>query len=276
MSTEKLYSLRNPWFAWSVGGVVVVALASILIGFVWLPSMHKDVSADGLWAMICRAAGVSTSWYRGPPVQASRPSTDVVLTPDFLRHADAVEIGRGATLAMQCTMCHGARGMSEASSPNLAGQYPEVIYKQLRDYQSGQRQSVVMEALAKGLKDEDMRDLAAYYAFLPRATRPSDIGGSEAVPALVKVGDPLRNIAPCAACHGGMDRKTGSPWLEGSPELYVLTQLHDFAKGARHNDINGQMRNVARQMTTDEMAAVAAYYASRPDADGTSLKHAGR
>ncbi len=264
MNREPLFSWRNPWFTWSVGSVLVVVLASLLIGFVWLPSVHKDLAAGGLWAMICRAAGVPTRWYQGPAAPLSRVSTEVVLTPDFLQRADAVGIGRGATLAMQCTACHGARGMSEAESPNLAGQYPEVIYKQLRDFKGGQRQSVVMEALVKGLTERDMRDLAAYYAFLPRANAP--IGNDDAVPSLIMVGDPIRNIAPCATCHGGIAHKTGSPWLAGTPQLYVKTQLENFAKGVRRNDINGQMRNVARQMTGSEMAAIASYYASRPDA----------
>ena len=264
MNREPLISRCNPWFMWSVGGVLVIAVASVLIGFIWLPSVHNDLSGNGLWAMICRAAGVPTTWYKGPAPVSSRASTDVVLTPDFLQHADAVAIGRGATLAMQCTVCHGARGMSEAEAPNLAGQYPEAVYKQLRDFKTGQRQSVVMEALVKGLSERDMRELAAYYAFLPRATVPVSGGGD--VPALVKVGDPMRNIAPCSSCHGGMDHKTGSPWLEGAPQLYLNTQLANFAKGVRRNDINGQMRNVARQMTAAEMTSVAAYYASRPEA----------
>ena len=38
---------------------------------------------------------------------------------------------------MQCTLCHGSRGLSEAESPNLAGQHAAVVYKQLKDYQSG-------------------------------------------------------------------------------------------------------------------------------------------
>ena len=264
MSREPLVSRRNPWVLWSVGSVLVIAVASVLIGFIWLPSTHNDLSANGLWAMICRAAGVPTTWYQGPPPVTSRASTDVVLTPDFLQHADAVEIGRGATLAMQCTVCHGARGVSEAEAPNLAGQYPEAVYKQLHDFKTGQRQSVVMEALVKGLSERDMRELAAYYAFLPRAT--VSVSGGHDAPALVKVGDPMRNIAPCSSCHGGMDHKTGSPWLEGAPQLYLNTQLANFAKGVRHNDINGQMRNVARQMTAAEMTSVAAYYASRPEA----------
>jgi cytochrome c553 len=62
----------------------------------------------------------------------------------MLANADAVSIGRGATLALRCTMCHGARGLSDANSPNLAGQYPIAIYQQLVDLKTGVRISAVM------------------------------------------------------------------------------------------------------------------------------------
>ena len=45
------------------------------------------------------------------------------MTSDMLRGADADSIGRGATLAQQCAICHGPTGVSRANSPNLAGQY---------------------------------------------------------------------------------------------------------------------------------------------------------
>ena len=267
MSDQRLASFGNRWFTWSVGAVGVLLLASLLVGFVWLPSAHKDMSSGSLWDMICRAAGAPSTWYQGPAAPASRPATDVVLTSDFLQRSDAVEIGRGATLAMQCVMCHGARGMSEAASPNLAGQYPDVVYKQLRDYRSGQRSNVVMYAMSQGLSDQDMRDLAAYYAFLPQASVVAHRAAE--VPQLVRVGDPLRNIPPCASCHGGIERKVGSPWLEGAPAQYLQTQLQMFANGTRRNDINGQMRNVARQMTPAEILMVGNYYANQPALAGT-------
>jgi cytochrome c553 len=67
-----------------------------------------------------------------------------------------------------CTMYHGPRGVSDARTPNLAGQYPPAIYKQLRDFQRGERNSATMSPLVANLSDQDMRDLAAYYAYLPR------------------------------------------------------------------------------------------------------------
>ncbi|MEP6790003.1 MAG: c-type cytochrome, partial [Ramlibacter sp.] len=241
--TERVFSWRNSWFRWSVGGTAAVALLAIATGFAWLPSVQKDFMAEGLWASICRAAGVPAAWGTAPANQpATEPSTHVVFDASLLGPVGAIEIGRGATLALQCTMCHGARGMSAGDSPNLAGQYREVIYKQLRDFQAGQRRSPVMQALARPLSERDIRDLSAYYAYLPRATLAAAHADGPGVPVLVRVGAPMRSIAPCASCHGGIDHKSGAPWLEGMPEAYLQAQLQVLGSGERRNDAHAQMR----------------------------------
>ena len=121
----------------SVIALVVVTIVSLLLGFVWLPSAHSDFTAKGLWDAICRAAGVPTAWGGGDVVKA-KPGTSVVLLPEMARRASSDAVGRGASLALEkCTMCHGARGVSTGGAPNLAGQYPEVIIKQLVDYKRG-------------------------------------------------------------------------------------------------------------------------------------------
>jgi cytochrome c553 len=74
----------------------------------------------------------------------------------------------------------------------------------------------------------------------------------------------MRGIAPCGACHGELDSKPGAAWLEGQPAVYLRTQLGAFASGARRNDIGEQMRNIARRMTPDEIAAASRFYADRP------------
>ncbi len=93
----------------------------------------------------------------------------------------------------------------------LSGQYPEVVMKQLHDYKAGKRESPIMAALAENLPSADINDLAAYYAYLPKA-RTAPTTYDEFLPALVRVGAPLRNIAPCISCHGGVDQKLGAPW----------------------------------------------------------------
>jgi cytochrome c553 len=180
----------------------------------------------------------------------------------MLPTATARSIGRGGTLALRCTMCHGPRGVSDARTPNLAGQYAPAIYKQLLDFQSGARTNAIMSPRVSDLSDQGMRDLAAYYAYLPRVTLQR--AANESAPQIVIHGAPMRNIPACAACHGTIGYKVGTEWLEGESAEYLRTQLEAFASGQRHNDISEQMRNVARGMTRAEIDAAAAYYAGQP------------
>lgn len=246
-----------------IAGLVALTIVAMAVGFGWLPFAQKDFSAGGIWDSICRAAGVPSTWgsqdnKAGAPAVAS----NVVLLPEMARAASTAAVGRGATLALNCTMCHGTKGMSRSDAPNLAGQYPEVIMKQLADYKSGKRGSPIMAALSKNLSAENINDLAAYYASLPKA-RTAPTTYDESLPALVRVGDPMRNIAPCISCHGGVDQKLGAAWLEGMPKDYLVQQLQLFKRGERHNDGQLQMRNVARAMTTQEIDAVATFYARK-------------
>jgi len=263
MDNEQLFSLKNPWFTWSVGGVVVLALASALVGFVWVPYTQLPNTIEGFWDAISTAAGaplktLASAEPAGPQVISS----DVIVVPRMIE-ADNVSVGRGATLSLRCTMCHGVRGMSEANTPNLAGENAESVYKQLRDFQSGHRKSTIMAPLAQNLSDQDMRDLAAYYAYLPRMTPPPTLVEQLKAPKIIQIGSPMRNIAPCASCHGGSARKTATPTLDGEPEIYIRNQLQAFVDGSRHNDIDQQMRNVARQMTPEEIDLVSNYYSRR-------------
>jgi len=264
MERERPYTWSNAGFRWSVIALVVVTVLSFLIGLVLLPSVHKDFTAAGLWESICRAAGVPSRWDPGLPVKAGKPSTDVVVVPALARTGGSDAVGRGATIAVQqCSMCHGAQGTSAADAPNLAGQYPEVVHKQLQDYKRGERGGTFMQTIARNLSDRDIADIASYYDSLPKArTAPARYTETTA-PALVRVGDPLRNIAPCIACHGGTDHKLGAPWLEGMPRAYLVAQIRDFKSGARRNDSHAQMRNMARAMTDNEIDQLADFYARR-------------
>jgi cytochrome c553 len=259
-----VFSFRNIWFTVSVGALISIAVVAAMVGLIWIPSTQNQQPDRSLWDLICSAAGVAASWrpVQQPTAPISRAS-DVIVTPKMMGAADGLSIGRGATLALRCTTCHGARGVSEANSPNLAGQYAAAIYKQLRDFKAGHRQSVIMNPLMGALSDQDMRDLSAYYAYLPRVSGYHPADEQSQVPMIVRSGDPMRNIAVCGSCHGDLDHKTGSPWLGGEPAAYAAAQLQAFATGARRNDINGQMRNIARQMTPAEIDAAARYFSNR-------------
>ena len=196
-------------------------------------------------------------------IQPDFKTSNVVMTSEMLTRHDQVSIGRGATLAQRCAICHGPQGVSDANSPNLAGQFAAVTYKELVDFKTGARVNVVMSPFAANLSNQDMLDVAAYYAYLPRV--PSHkFDPAMAAPAIVTIGAPMRNIAPCGSCHGDIDNKAGSPWLGGQSAVYIKAQLQAFAAGTRRNDISQQMRNIARQMTAEEIDQVARYYEAQP------------
>jgi len=249
------------WVTSSVAVTAAVAVVAAIIGFAWLPWGQPGHGFSGLWDAICSAAGlVQRSPANEPVIQPDYPVTRVVVTQQMLSGASAESIGRGATLALRCTMCHGGRAMSLANTPNLAGQDPVAIYKQLADFQTGARKSAIMAPVAVGLSDSDMRDLAAYYAYLPRVAPEGSASASEP-PRIVADGAPMRSIAPCGACHGTLESKPGAGWLDGQPAVYLRAMLDAFASSARHNDIGEQMRNVARGLTREEIQAAAQYYA---------------
>lgn len=263
MSDDGLLSPRNPWFTGPVAITVALLAGTALGGFVLLPYAQPDLKLAGVWDAICSAAGVPKASSSAAPVQPDGKLTKVVVTSALPSAADPEAVGRGATLAQQCAICHGPTGVSRADSPNLAGQYAPVVYKQLADFKAGVRVNATMTPFAVNLSNQDMADLAAYYAYLPRLPgyHPDN---NKPAPRIVINGAPLRNIAPCGSCHGVLDNKTGSPWLEGQPAAYVKSQLQAFASGARRNDISQQMRNIARKMTPEEIDQAAEWYASQP------------
>lgn len=263
MAEPDLGKINSRWTATSVAVTAGILLASAVLGFVLLPNLEAGQQAASIWDSICRAAGVPRPTQQGETIKPEYRTSLVKIASAVSGVRDDAAIGRGATLAQQCAICHGPTGISRADSPNLAGQYASVIYKQLRDFKDGVRVNAVMSPFAANLSERDMQDLAAYYAYLPRLPGFHPAGGNP-VPRIVASGAPIRGIAPCGSCHGSIENKLGSPWLEGQSELYLKTQLAAFASGARENDITGQMRNVARAMTPEEIEAAAKYYANKP------------
>ena len=263
MSDQKLFSMGNPWFGAGVGIAGGIAVLAALAGLIWLPLAQPDLKLTGIWDAICSAAGVPRAVPQGASQQPDFKTSAVVVTSEMLTHPDQVSIGRGATLAQRCAICHGPQGVSDANSPNLAGQYAAVTWKELNDFRAGARVNAVMSPFAANMRDQDMLDIAAYYSFLPRVPS-NNLNDRIAEPEIVTNGAPMRNIAPCGACHGAIDNKAGTPWLGGQSAVYIKAQLKAFASGTRRNDISQQMRNIARQMTDQEMDETARYYEAQP------------
>jgi cytochrome c553 len=164
-----------------------------------------------------------------------------------------------------CAACHGADGNSLIPvNPSLAGQHPEYLYKQLRDYKSGARKNVIMAGMVAGLSDEDMRNLAAYFtAQKPRVGVARDAELVTAGQKLYRGGNAGNGVAACAGCHSpsGAGIPAQYPRLKGQHQDYTLAQLKAFRAGERDNDGASMMRSIAGRMSDREMQAVAEYIA---------------
>jgi cytochrome c553 len=257
---------NDPRFAVWISSTVVLFLVAGVVGFVWLPSAQPGASALDLWTVICRAIGLPIGNSQASVRGAGQPASNVAWTTatrGLLAKGDAA---RGAAIATPCSNCHGTNGISaDAAIPNLAGHSVAAIYKQLEDYRSGKRNPAVMGVFVGPLSKDQMLDLATHFASLPKPSANAVSAAGAADPGarnLVEVGSPLRGIASCAACHGPLGFTPGAPELRGQQRAYLEEQMQAFKAGNRHNDISEQMRSVARELTNEEIAQLAAYYSS--------------
>jgi cytochrome c553 len=263
MSAEPLFTFRNPWFAAGVGITGAMVVLSLIAGFAVLPYAATNSRLTSLWDAICSAAGVPRTTVTSEAVKPDFTISNVIMNSQMFGAPDTRSVGRGATLAMQCAICHGSNRQGQVDTPNLEGQPAAAIYKELRDFKTGARANAVMSPFAVKLSEQDMLDLAAYYSYLPRQPGSHPDTAIDA-PKIVARGAPMRNIPVCSSCHGTTDAKLGTPWLDGQSAVYIKAHLQAFASGTRRNDISEQMRNIARQMTSVEIDEAARYYASRP------------
>jgi cytochrome c553 len=87
--------------------------------------------------------------------------------------ADAGDVAAGRRKALQCQACHGLDGLSKLpEAPHLAGQPARYLVKSLEEYRSGARTHDMMTLVAKNLSDQDIADLAAYYAAIEISATP--------------------------------------------------------------------------------------------------------
>lgn len=170
----------------------------------------------------------------------------------------------GAAKAATCAACHGADGNSvNPQWPSLAGQHAGYLADTLRAFKEGKRSDVLMNAQVMALSDEDIEDLAAYYAQQVAVTRTADPELAAAGERLYRGGDKKSDIAACIACHGPAGRgnaPAGYPAVYGQHAAYTAKQLLDYQNGNRSSDGNTQiMRNVSSRLSQDQINAVAAY-----------------
>jgi cytochrome c553 len=186
----------------------------------------------------------------------------VLFSVSLLGAVYAHAAGDVAKMATQvCAACHGADGNSAITlNPNLAGQYPEYITKQLKNFKSGERKNAVMGGIVATLSAEDMVDLGVYFG---SQTAKNDKARSNGVGSggekIYRGGIANTGVPACAACHGpaGAGVPIRFPRLAGQHADYTLAQMKAFRTGERANA--PMMRTIATKMTDQDMAAVSDY-----------------
>ena len=160
---------------------------------------------------------------------------------------------RGKERSYTCLGCHGIEDYKNVyptySVPKLEGQSPEYIAAALHGYRDGDRSHLTMHSEASTLTDQDILDIAVYFAGKPLTAtgRPSG--------ALPKA------AALCTSCHGqdGVAVVPVYPSLAGQHEDYLVRALEEYQKGGRKNPV---MKTFAANLTDEDKATIARYFGS--------------
>lgn len=169
-----------------------------------------------------------------------------------------------------CAGCHGPDGNSQIpTNPKLAGQIEAYIAKQLGNFKASgdkpaERPNPIMAGMAATLSDEDVRNVAAFYA--SQTINPDTAKNKQTIEIGQKIwrgGDASKGLPACAGCHGpaGAGLPAQFPRVAGQFADYTEAQLKAFRDGVRANDPNKMMRSIALKMTDPEIKAVADYAA---------------
>ncbi|MES2819239.1 MAG: c-type cytochrome [Pseudomonadota bacterium] len=189
-----------------------------------------------------------------------------------LSHA-AGDAAAGEAKVAVCGACHGADGNSLAPNfPKLAGQGERYLLKQLKDIQTGTaagaapgvgRKVVEMTGLLDGKSEQDLADMAAYYASLKMSVGAANPDLVERGEALFRGGKLEQGMPACTGCHapdGVGNDQAGFPHLGGQHAGYVAKQLTDFREGNRTNDGDSMiMRSIAEKLSNKDIEAVSSY-----------------
>ena len=164
----------------------------------------------------------------------------------------------------RCYSCHGKTGLSTtAQFPKLAGQNVEYLTKQMFNFQAGLRVSTVMQEQIAGLTGNDIEALARYFSrqrMVPE--KPDDAHMLARGKRLYFDGKPQQSVSACVSCHGPQARGAQMlPRLAGQHATYIERQLQAFIERSRTND-RYKMHMVARNLTPDDIKAVAAFLSS--------------
>jgi cytochrome c553 len=161
---------------------------------------------------------------------------------------------RGKAISYTCLGCHGVEGYKNAypnySVPKLEGQNPEYLAAALHGYKSGDRSHITMHDQASTLSDQDIADIAAYFAGKPLVSDHKATGTAPVAAAL------------CVSCHGqdGVTIAPMYPSLAGQHLDYLVRAIEEYKKGGRKNPI---MAGFAANLKDADIDQIAEYFAKQ-------------
>lgn len=165
-----------------------------------------------------------------------------------------------------CAACHGADGNSMVPNwPKLAGQHEPYLARQLRLIKSGARPVAEMVGITPGISDEDIDDLAAWFASQTKAGGVADESKVTLGERIFRAGNGESGVPACMACHGPAGEGNplaGYPTLAGQHAVYTASILRRFRTGENWGEDDASshvMNGVAAELTDEELDAVASY-----------------
>lgn len=200
-----------------------------------------------------------------PCLRAVLVLAGVVLSVSLARAQVAGDAEAGKAKATPCAACHGitGNGGGDPTWPKLAGQVPAYLVEQLKLFKTGERKNPLMNAQAAPLSEQDMRDLAAFYA--AQELEPGAAGDKELALAgqeIYRGGVREQNVPACMSCHGpsGHGIPPRFPRVNSQKAAYTEKQMLDFKTGRRQDNDN-IMSPIASRMSEAQIRAVAEYLA---------------
>jgi len=226
-------------------------------------------------ALLVAGAAAQSSGSPAAKAGASRPAKAAPPRPAATA-SSAANAGAAAyaqRFASLCAACHGANGRSDIpGTPSLAGQHGFYAITQLFLFREGRRSNEAMTAVAKTLKDDDLRGFASVIDALPPVSPAPP--PTPADPARMNKARDLARQHKCVFCHGD-DLAGGQqvPRIGGQREEYLRDSLRGFKSGQRPGYTQA-MGEAVSQVTVDELDTLA-YYAARVPVVGAATAAAG-
>lgn len=177
----------------------------------------------------------------------------------------AGDAARGETLSQACLSCHDSEGSRNPDLsyrvPKLGGQKASYLLVALKAYRDGARRDPGMTALAGTLTDQELADVAAYFASL----------GNENAAAGGSPSGSFNAARNCGACHGqnGIGLSPGWPTLAGQHEDYLVHALNQYRSGMRQDPV---MSPLVSSLSDETVALLAKYYSSLEGLRTTEVK----